>query len=237
MSRAFFCLVYALMVGPLGCLRGRACVLTLIRCCIQCTPCGINKHALKSEGLSENTTSCATMVLHNKQLLTWLGAHVALAGRKAPPKITFADAVTSAECSLDRPSFGPRDLARRTRWTLTSAAHPVSSPELIVRPRTLSPRPCQRASVRRASTRTDGHLMMGCGRERRAAANERLQHSGATQPPLSTQRAASCAQRCPTYHPVHVRFMLCASCADVMDKRYRGGATKLVCWRPLNMMW
>ena len=152
-------------------------------------------------------------------------------------RFTFADAVTRAECSLDRPSFGPRDLARRTRWTLTSAAHPVSSPELIVRPRTLSPRPCQRASVRRASTRTDGHLMMGCGRERRAAANERLQHSGATQPPLSTQRAASCAQRCPTYHPVHVRFMLCASCADVMDKRYRGGATKLVFWRPLNMMW
>ena len=152
-------------------------------------------------------------------------------------RFTFADAVTRAECSLDRPSFGPRDLARRTRWTLTSAAHPVSSPELIVRPRTLSTRPCQRASVRRASTRTDGHLMMGCGRERRAAANERLQHSGATQPPLSTQRAASCAQRFPTYHPVHVRFMLCASCADVMDKRYRGGATKLVCWRPLNMIW
>ena len=152
-------------------------------------------------------------------------------------RFTFADAVTRAECSLDRPSFGPRDLARRTQWTLTSAAHPVSSPELIVRPRTLSTRPCQRASVCRASTRTDGHLMMGCGRERRAAANERLQHSGATQPPLSTQRAASCAQRCPTYHPVHVRFMLCASCADVMDKRYRGGATKLVFWRPLNMMW
>ena len=152
-------------------------------------------------------------------------------------RFTFADAVTSAECSLDRPSFGPRDLTRRTRWTLTSAAHPVSSPELIVRPRTLSTRPCQRASVRRASTRTDGHLMMSCGRERRAAANERLHHSGDIHPPLSTQTAASCAQRCPTYHPVHVRFMLCASCADVMDKRYRGGATKLVCWRPLNMMW
>ena len=72
--------------------------------------------------------------------------------------------------------------------------------------------------------------------ERRAAANERLQHSGAIQPPLSTQRAASCAQRWPTYHPVHVRFMFCASCADVMDKRYRGGATKLMCWRPLNVM-
>ena len=54
---------------------------------------------------------------------------------------------------------------------------------------------------------------------------------------LSTQRAASCAQRWPSYHPVHVRFMFCASCADVMDKRYRGGATKLMCWRPLNMMW
>ena len=124
-------------------------------------------------------------------------------------RFTFADAVTRAECSLDRPSFGPRDLARRTRWTLTSAAHPVLSPELIVSPRTLRTRPCQRASVRRASTRTDGHLMMSCGRERRAVANERLHHSGDIRPPLSTQTAASCAQRCPTYHPVHVRFMLC----------------------------
>ena len=38
---------------------------------------------------------------------------------KRHKRFTFADAVTSAECSLDRPSFGPRDLARRTRWTLT----------------------------------------------------------------------------------------------------------------------
>ena len=60
-------------------------------------------------------------------------------------------------------------------------------------------------------------MMMSCGRERRAAANERLHHSGDIHPSLSTQTAASCAQRCPTYHPVHVRFMLCASCADVMD--------------------
>ena len=152
-------------------------------------------------------------------------------------KFAFADAVTSAECS---PALLLRALAHRERCTRrpwAGAAQKVRPQSRNAVTRTLSTRPCQRASVRRASTRTDGHLMMGCGRERRAAANERLQHSGATQPPLSTQRAASCAQRCPTYHPVHVRFMLCASCADVMDKRYRGGATKLVCWRPLNMIW
>ena len=170
-----------------------------------------------------------------------------MAGRKPPQKIhfcrrgdegrVFSRSARSVSFHFRTGALETSRAPRRTRWTLTSAAHPVSSPELIVRPRTLSTRPCQRASVRRASTRTDGHLMMGCGRERRAAANERLQHSGASQPPLSTQRAASCAQRCPTYHPVHVRFMLCASCADVMDKRYRGGATKLVFWRPLNMMW
>ena len=133
--------------------------------------------------------------------------------------------------------LAPPDPERGTRRSWASAAQKVRPQSRNAVTRTLCTRLKNSSPVRRASTWTDGHLMMGCGRERRAAANERLQHSGATQPPLSTQRAASCAQRCPTYHPVHVRFMLCASCADVMDKRYRGGATKLVCWRPLNMMW
>ena len=167
---------------------------------------------------------------------SWVGAHVA--GRKPPQKIHFCrrgdEGRVFSRSALFRPS---RPRAPHSVDPDECGAPGLVSPELIVRPRTLSPRPCQRASVRRASTRTDGHLMMSCGRERRAAANERLHHSGDIHPPLSTQTAASCAQRCPTYHPVHVRFMLCASCADVMDKRYRGGTTKLVCWWPLNMMW
>ena len=90
-------------------------------------------------------------------------------------------------------SFGSRDLVNRTPWAVTSAAQKVRSQSRNALTRTLCIESRSPASVRRASTRTDGHLMMGCGRERRAAANERLQHSGATQPPLSTQRAASCA--------------------------------------------
>ena len=152
-------------------------------------------------------------------------------------RFTFADAALNARCSRALLLRALADRERCTRRPWAGAAQKVRPQSRNALTRTLCIESRSSASVRRASTRTDGHLMMGCGRERRAAANERLQHSGATQPPLSTQRAASCAQRCPTYHPVHVRFMLCASCADVMDKRYRGGATKLVCWRPLNMMW
>ena len=150
---------------------------------------------------------------------------------------TFGVGPTNAKCSLRPLLLGLPDPERCTRRLWAGAAQKVRPQSRNAVTRTLCIESRSPASVRRASTRADGHLMMSCGRERRAAANERLQHSGATQPLLSTQRAASCAQRCPTYHPVHVRFMLCASCADVMDKRYRGGATKLVCWRPLNMMW
>ena len=152
-------------------------------------------------------------------------------------RFTFADAALNARCSRALLLRALADRERCTRRPWAGAAQKVRPQSRNALTRTLCIESRSPASVRRASTRTDGHLMMGCGRERRAAANERLQHSGATQPPLSTQRAASCAQRCPTYHPVHVRFMLCASCADVMDKRYRGGTTKLVCWWPLNMMW
>ena len=172
-------------------------------------------------------------VTHARNSRGWV--HTWQAGNRHK-RFTFADAALNARCSRAPLSFGSRDLVNRTPWAVTSAAQKVRSQSRNALTRTLCIESRSPASVRRASTRTDGHLMMGCGRERRAAANERLQHSGATQPPLSTQRAASCAQRCPTYHPVHVRFMLCASCADVMDKRYRGGATKLMCWRPLNVM-
>ena len=143
----------------------------------------------------------------------------------------------NAKCSLAPLLRALPDRERRTRRPWAGAAQKVRPQSRNAVTRTLCIELRSPASVRRASTLTDGHLMMGCGRERRAAANERLQHSGDIQPPLSTQRAASCAQRWPTYHPVHVRFMFCAYCADVMDKRYRGGATKLMCWRPLNMMW
>ena len=177
---------------------------------------------------------CANLACVCRLACGWV--HTWQAGNRHK-RFTFADAALNARCSRAPLSFGSRDLVNRTPWAVTSAAQKVRSQSRNALTRTLCIESRSPASVRRASTRADGHLMMGCGRERRAAANERLQHSGATQPPLSTQRAASCAQRFPTYHPVHVRFMLCASCADVMDKRYRGGATKLVFWRPLNMMW
>ena len=53
---------------------------------------------------------------------------------KRHKRFTFAGAVTSAECSLDRPSFGPRDLARRTRWTpdLPHVHPPESHVESII---------------------------------------------------------------------------------------------------------
>ena len=172
-------------------------------------------------------------VTHARNSRGWV--HTWQAGNRHK-RFTFADAALNARCSRALLLRALADRERCTRRPWAGAAQKVRLQSRNALTRTLCIESRSPASVRRASTRADGHLMMGCGRERRAAANERLQHSGATQPPLSTQRAASCAQRCPTYHPVHVRFMLCASCADVMDKRYRGDATKLMCWRPLNVM-
>ena len=100
----------------------------------------------------------------------------------------------NAKCSLAPLLRALPDRERRTRRPWAGAAQKVRPQSRNAVTRTLCIESLSPASVCRASTRTDGHLMMGCGCERRAAADERLQHSRAIQQRLSTQRAASCAQ-------------------------------------------
>ena len=89
----------------------------------------------------------------------------------------FCVGPTNAKCSLRPLLLALPDPERCTRRLWAGAAQKVRPQSRNAVTRTLCIESRSPASVRRASTWTDGHLMMGCGRARRAAAWERLQHS------------------------------------------------------------
>ena len=101
--------------------------------------------------------------------------------RGRPGSVTEASRVgpTNAKCSLRPLLLALPDPERCTRRPWAGAAQKVRPQSRNAVTRTLCIESRSPASVRRASTWTDGHLMMGCGRARRAAAWERLQHSRA----------------------------------------------------------
>ena len=127
--------------------------------------------------------SCVSLVLRQSVTLSSLAATAprggCTRGRPGSHRETFTSCVgrTSAKCSLRPLLLALPDPERRTRRPWAGAAQKVRPQSRNAVTRTLCTRLKSSSPVRRASTWTDGHLMMGCGRARRAAAWERLQHS------------------------------------------------------------